>query len=176
MEEYNCLLKELNNASTSKKLILGMDHNLDFLKHSKHKRTQDFIEVNLDNNLIPSITRPTRITKNSATLIDNIILTQSLMVNCKSRIILDDITDHLPSLIKLDDALEKKKITKLITLRNLNESKLNKINNSLVNQNWSSVITENVDESFNKVHDILQDTIKLHAPKVSRKLSAKSFR
>ena len=67
VDEYKNLLSELYKASNSKRLILGMDHNLDFLKHSIHKRTHDFIELNLDNNLLPSITRPTRITKSSAT-------------------------------------------------------------------------------------------------------------
>ena len=65
VEEYKNLLLDLYKTSTSRKLILGMDHNLDFLKHSLHKRTHDFIELNLDNSLIPSITRPTRITKSS---------------------------------------------------------------------------------------------------------------
>ena len=63
VEEYKCLLPNLYKTSKTTKLILGMDHNLDFLKHSVHKRTQDFIELNLDNNLLPSITQPTRITK-----------------------------------------------------------------------------------------------------------------
>ena len=106
VEEYNCLLKELYKLSKSKKLILGMDHNLDFLKHSKDKRTHDFIELNLDNNVLPSITRPTRITKTSATLIDNIIVSQSLVANSESRIVIDD---YLPSLIKLKDTLQKDK-------------------------------------------------------------------
>ena len=66
VDKYNNLLSKLYK---SKRLILGMDHSLDFLKHSIHKRSHDFIELNWDNNLIPSITRPTRITKSSATLI-----------------------------------------------------------------------------------------------------------
>ena len=88
-----------------------------------HKRTQDFIELNLDNNLLPTITRPTRITKNSATLIDNIIVSQNLLTNIDSRIIIDDISDHLPSILKLNDLLDKKIENKTITSRNLNKKK-----------------------------------------------------
>ena len=121
VEEYNCLLKELCKKSKSKKLILGMDHNLDFLKHSTHKRTHDFIELNLDNNLLPTITRPTRITKMTVTLIDNIIVSHSLMVNSESRIIIDDISDHLPSLLKLKDTLQNDRYTKTVTSRKLDE-------------------------------------------------------
>ena len=114
--------------------------------------------------------------KSSETLIHNIILSQSLLVHYESRIILDDISDHLPSLSKLEDALEKKNVKKIITSQNVGERNLEKINNSLSKQNWSSVITENVDESFNNVHDLLQNTIELHTPKVTRKLRNKSFR
>ena len=57
-----------------KGIIIGLDHNLDFLKADKHHATNDFIQNNLDFGLIPTITRPTRITNTSATLIDNIIV------------------------------------------------------------------------------------------------------
>ena len=176
VEEYKCLLTNLYKSSKTKKLILGMDHNLDFLKHSIHKRTQDFIELNLDNNLLPSITRPTRITKSSATQIDNIIVSQSLMTNCKSRIVIDDISDHLPSIVKFEEMLQKCKTSKLITSRNLNERTLQKISDSLTRINWSEAITENVDESFDSFHDLLLKTLDRHAPTVTRKLSSKNFR
>ena len=57
-----------------RRLIIGMDHNLDLIKSDKHRPTKEFIEVNLENELIPTITKPTRITRNTATLIDNIII------------------------------------------------------------------------------------------------------
>ena len=144
MDEYNNLLSKLHKESKSKRLILGMDHNLDFLKHSIHKQTQDFIELNLDNNLIPSITRPTRITKSSATLIDNVMISQGLMINSESRIIIDDISNHLPCVVKFKNLLHKMKTSKIITSRNLTDKALKKINDSLMRTNWSAVITENV--------------------------------
>ena len=133
-----------------------MDHNLDFLKHSIHKRTQDFIELNLDNNLLPSTTR---ITKSSATLIDNIMVSQGLMINSESRIIIDDISDHLPSVVKFKDLLQKTKTSKIITSRNLMDKALQKINDSLMRTNWSTVITENVNDSFDTFHDLLLKTL-----------------
>ena len=60
-----------------KGIIIGLDHNLDFLKSDKHCTTNDFIQNNLDFGLIPTITQPTRITKTSTTLIDNIIVSQT---------------------------------------------------------------------------------------------------
>ena len=176
VEEYRNLLMELYNSNNSKKIILGMDHNMDFLKHSVLKRTHDFIELNLDNNLLPTITRLTQITKNSATLIDNIIVSQSLLTNSDSRIIIDDISNHLPSLVKFNDLLQKMNTTKTITSRNLNEKNLTKIKDTLMTTDWSTVITENVDESFNSFHNVLLKTLDNHAPIVTRKLSNKRYR
>ena len=176
VDEYNNLLSKLYKESKSKRLILGMDHNLDFLQHSIHKRTQDFIELNLDNNLLPSITRPTRITKSSATLIDNIMVSLGLMINSESRIIIDDISDHLPSVVKFKDLLQKTKTSKIITSRNLMDKTLQKINDSLMRTNWSTVITENVNYSFDTFHDLLLKTLDRHAPIVTRKLGSKSYR
>ena len=153
-----------------------MDHNLDFLKHSIHKRTQDFIELNLDNNLIPSITRPTRITKSITTLIDNIMVSQGLTINSESRIIIDDISDHLPSVVKFKDLLQKMKTSQIITSRNLTDKALQKINDSLMRTNWSTVITENVTDSFDTFHDLLLKTIDRHALIMTRKLGSKSYR
>ena len=63
------------------KLIVGLDHNLDFLKSEKHPNTQSFLEFNLDSDLMPTITRPTRVTQKSATLIDNVFISKKLQNN-----------------------------------------------------------------------------------------------
>ena len=78
--EYLQNYKELINKlkSTDCEVVLGMDHNLDFLKSHLHENTQNFINSNLDNDLFPVITRPTHITHSTATLIDNIFLESRL--------------------------------------------------------------------------------------------------
>ena len=53
-------------------LILGMDHNMDLIKSSEHKPTQQFLDDLLDKDIFPTITRPTQVTHTTATLIDNI--------------------------------------------------------------------------------------------------------
>ena len=61
-------------ATTGKipyEIILGMDHNADLLKGNQHTPTQKFIKNVTNLNLYPTITRPSRITHHSATLIDN---------------------------------------------------------------------------------------------------------
>ena len=68
----------------SKYSLIGLDHNLDFMKSNSHKPTQAFLENILSTSHVPCITRPTRITKSSATLIDNILVSREIYnsINC----------------------------------------------------------------------------------------------
>ena len=72
-------LKSLKNTES----IMGIDHNLDFIKQHLHKPTKVFTDSNIENNMLPTITRPTRITKTSTTLIDNLFISQHLQTNYK---------------------------------------------------------------------------------------------
>ena len=82
-------------------IMIGLDHNLDFLKCSTHGRTHQFLEEIMELGLLPSITRPTRITHSTATLIDNILIDQKFSENYKSSVLIDNISDHLPCLTTL---------------------------------------------------------------------------
>ena len=73
-----------------------MDHNLDFLKASKHTSTEDFVDLKLNIGLFPTVTRPTRVTHTSAALIDNIMVNKDLYDSHSIGILLSDLSDHLP--------------------------------------------------------------------------------
>ena len=55
-----------------KEIILEMDQNLNLWKANQHKGTSHFLDTMLEFDMIPTITRPMRITNSTATLIDNI--------------------------------------------------------------------------------------------------------
>ena len=97
--EYENLVKSLQ--SRTKKLLISLDHNLDLLKADKHAFTQNFLDQNIDSGLMPCITKPTRITHETATLIDNIILSSSIYDGHQSYILTEDLSDHLPCLVTL---------------------------------------------------------------------------
>ena len=100
-EEFLTWFENLNrtlNKYKCKDFVIGMDHNLDLLKHHLHGKTQLFLESMLDNFIMPCITRPTRITSETATLIDNICMSRELHTKQKSGILLSDLSDHLPCL------------------------------------------------------------------------------
>ena len=89
--------------------MIGLDHNLDLLKSTKHAPTDRFISANLSLGLVPTITRPTRITRNTATLIDNIFISQTWLENFECGILVDDMSDHLPSIVSIKGLKTNKK-------------------------------------------------------------------
>ena len=103
-----------------------MDHNLDLLKSDKHAPTCKFLDALLDANMLPTITRPTRIMQSSATLIDNIFISEQLQCNFDSAILTDNISDHLPCITLLRQTRISSKSPLEFKRRNLNAKKLTK--------------------------------------------------
>ena len=91
-------IPKVKSEKKDKKLILGMDHNLNLLKSNSHTSTQKFLDIRISNGLLPTITWPTRITQQTATLIDNIFISEVLQRSFDSAILIHDISDHLPLL------------------------------------------------------------------------------
>ena len=94
-------MTKLQQEVGNKEVIFGMDHNSDLLKTHIHMGTQDFLNHMIENDQIPTVTRPTRITQTTASLIDNVFVTGNLQKNFDSLFLLDDMSDHLPSLVLL---------------------------------------------------------------------------
>ena len=104
-----------------REIILCMDHNLEILKCHLHEPTKQFHDRLFELGLFPTITRPTRITQTTATLIDNIFVSGKLHQVFDSCILLHDISDHLPSLTLLKQTKMLNKEPLEFISRNLNE-------------------------------------------------------
>ena len=134
------------------RLIIGLDHNLNLLKHDQHAVTHDFIEVNLEKELMPTITKPTRITRSTAILIDNIIIGSSLQTDYDSKIIISDLSDHFPCLLQIRNQDLFKKEPKVIKTRALNPEKIQEINRRISNVDWSEELYNlDVTSQYNKL-------------------------
>ena len=134
----------LDKVKTEKKLLylLG-DYNIDLLQADKHSASQDFLDLVYSHSLLPNITKPTRVTKTSATLIDN-IFSNNIMSNSNifTGILYSDITDHYPvfhvdysSKIKTQDTVIKRRI--------FSPSNIAKFSSSLCNHDWNHVLQNN---------------------------------
>ena len=149
-----------------KELIVSLDHNLDFLKSDKHNPTNDFIEKVLDLNMLPSIMRPTRITKSMATLIDNILVDHRHCESLESYIITDDISDHLPCLSVLKQILINKHSKVRITSRDTRDRCVNRLQQSLSEIDWDELCNQNSDVNImtEKFQSILSERIDRFCP------------
>ena len=83
-------IKKLN-----KDTIIGTDQNFDYLMLGSHTTSSALSDTFVSHGPAPCITRPTRVTHNTPTLID-IYLSANYCNNCSSGIIIGDISDHFP--------------------------------------------------------------------------------
>ena len=98
-EVYNHSLDIVNNEN--KICVICGDLNINALSII-HQPSQAFYDLNLSENMIPQITLPSRITENSATIIDQVFFrqtSQTIDEKMYSGLILSDLTDHLPNFI-----------------------------------------------------------------------------
>ena len=126
----------------------------------KHKPTQEFFNLNIDNQLFPTITKPTRITSTTATLLDNLMVNLSLNQNYFSGILVDDMSDHLPCLLVLRGKRFEQKEPITITYREMKEDNILEIKKELKEIPWEAIMfSDNVDYNFQIFHNQLQECI-----------------
>ena len=161
----------------NKGIIIGLDHNLDLLKTFKHGPTERFLNTNLALNLIPTITRPTRITKNTATLIDNIFISQHWLTNYDSGVLIDDISDHLPSITTVKNLKVSKKEPITITSRDTRQKNVTALKTRLAGINWKNLLTPNSpNTNMSLLHDRLAKEIDHFTPVKTRTVNPKMAR
>ena len=172
------LRSTLEQRMGTRNIMIGLDHNLDLLKCEIHRPTQSFMEMLYDSNITPTITKPTRITTSSATLIDNILVNVELAENISSGIINEHISDHLPcyNIISGLKAIKKPKLQ--VTSRDLRPKNITALKrrlesdpNLLLPQHEDSV-----DNQFEEFHKKLLDEIDHFLPERTRRINTRSIR
>ena len=106
------------------------DFNINLLNFDKHAETTSFVDILHAHSFVSLINRPTRVTKNSATLIDNIF------TNCYCNIehtfqclIYTDVSDHFP-IVHIDFEMKLCDTDTSVTV----ETYRTKIDNDFMNQ------------------------------------------
>ena len=175
MVEYKMFLNQIHEY-TPHGIILGMDHNLDLLKSAMHNVTQEFIECNANYELTPTITRPTRITRHSATLIDNIFVSNNFLGKYQSTIIVDDLSDHLPCVTIIENEINTKRSKKKIVSRDLRPKNITNLKQELQSLKYNEEAMENVDIYFEAFHSDLCKIIDKNCPIKERMIPGHKFR
>ena len=126
------------------------DYNINLLKLDAHQPTKRFLDTLLTYGFFPLINKPTRITSQSVTLIDN-ILTNVHDQQTKSGIWVVDISDHLPVFTVLPNTAQKSNNKKKICKRFFSVENLDKFRYELGMHDWSVLDTlTDVNSMYNK--------------------------
>ena len=96
IEPFENFLKILfnKNKNSNKNYHIAGDFNLNLLDHDKNKKVRDFLNLIYQNGMIPTINKPTRVTKKTATAIDHFITNGFPENTLKTAIIKSDVSDH----------------------------------------------------------------------------------
>ncbi len=94
IDRYDQMVTALCNTNCS--LMIGTDQNVDYMRVNTNQNASDLLNVFFTLGVLPTVKRPTRITHTSSTVIDNIYVKCEGYDNIDSRVLVSDISDHLP--------------------------------------------------------------------------------
>jgi hypothetical protein len=161
-EKFDLMLQTFN----CQEMYLCGDFNINLLKSSEQKETNDFVKNSFSHGFFPIINKPTRIQNNKSTLIDNIWTNSHPNTSdYKGGILISDISDHLPTFM-ID--IRKPKVSRDVCsyfARDLSEMNINLISDKLSKQDWNLVMNDNdTNKCFTTFHSILMNTMNQICP------------
>ena len=166
--EFHSSMENLLEKLNQTKLIYYIcgDINIDLLKTDKVQSIKNYTDMICSLGSIPLIKHPTRITQTSSTLIDH-IYTNNVPDNINSCIILNDVSDHLPIAIIIDQQKEKLNCNKTIKVRDMKnfilEDFLENLSENMPALHNSSP-QQDVQFYMEKFIEIFKTTLNKHAP------------
>ena len=170
VELFNdCLTSSITKIGFENKLcyIMG-DYNINLINYDSHSPTKDFIDLLSANSLYPTISKPTRITSHSATLIDN-IFTNNLDRVMVSGILYSDLSDHLPVFQITNYQPQIYNTPAKFKTREITQSSIANFQNELHEINWDEIASfTSPNESYNRFSDILLPIYNKHFPLKTR--------
>ena len=126
-----------DNKPKTSMFICG-DFNIDLLKYEEHVGSAKFIDTMYSNGLYPLIDKPTRITQQSATLIDN-IFTNDINHDIICGLLINDISDHLPVFSISGHSITRHKYQQNKHIRQVNKQSLDAFIKDLDEQSWGKL-------------------------------------
>ena len=125
------------------------DFNVDLLNFEQHNDTKHYLESMSSFGFLPVITRPTRITHSSATLIDHIFVLNKSAEHTAG-IVVNNLSDHYPTFYFDKCKTQKHNLTPFKT-RKINENTIPGFITLLKQTSWSNVMLESNPENAFKL-------------------------
>ena len=157
------------NSENKHVYVMG-DFNIDLLKADSNRPTHEYIELLYSHSMLPSIYKPTRITATTATCIDNIITNNENIA--QSTILVNDISDHMPTILSTNLDMDNKTYKKFVYRRNLCDKNINELKKRLANTNWQQILNNyDVNYDYNQFTETFEKLYNECIPLVRRKVN-----
>ena len=153
-------------------VIMG-DMNVDLLKFGSHPKTDDYLDNIFSHGFLPVITKPTRVTSSSATLIDH-IYTNNISSPADAGIIVTDVADHFGVFYLQQFKSTGTQKNTLRQIRYYSEANINKFKNYLQETDFSHILNidcaENAYDQFMELYRMaFEKAFPLRSVKVHKK-------
>ena len=145
IREFNdYILQCLDQIKAEKKTayLLG-DYNINLLNVDTHAASQDLVDIMFSYSFFSAITKPTRVTEKSVTLIDNIFHNcYSEVSNNFSGILYTDVSDHFP-VHHIDYSVTVCSQRKTFKIRIFSVTNMERFTSEISEKNWNTVLNDN---------------------------------
>ena len=148
IDQFNERIYELHEKHKDDSILTCGDFNIDLLKFNDHMKTKEFVNM-FSLSLHPLIVKPSRITKDAATLIDN-IFTNVTDVKTVSELLVTDV-DHLPvfAVLEMNKRLKAGTNTEISNLVRIKSwEAIMALEADLMNHDWQDVYVDNTNQSW----------------------------
>ena len=167
--ELEPIIQELSSSNTEV-LVCG-DYNINLLKMTGEAHFSDFFEMMLGHSFYPKITLPTRLNNSSgATLIDNIYCKlSSCSISTCAGIILDQLSDHFPYFLSLDNMSIKnikppKRVKQTINNHEAMENMLDYMKSNDIYDKLKTNLLEDPNINYDILHEYMKNTKEIFFP------------
>ena len=174
VNECNILVNEiLSKIQMEGKICYLMgDYNINLFNYDVHSPTAELVDLMYSHSFVPLINRPTRITNQSATLIDNIFTNNYLnLCQCMEAVLVTDISDHFPVVhINWNYTADNSEL--YIKERSNNHRKRQAFSQAIQNIDWNNIYDmSNTQSAFTSFHDNICRLYNKHFPYKEFKLT-----
>ena len=156
IEEISPMINTLQKEN--KYVAIVGDFNINLLQINEREKFEEFFDLMSTNNFFPKLTLPTRSSKKSCTLIDQMFCKSPHLdhTNISSSIIMSKISDHFPCLVKLEILNDKPQRPKYIQKRVISEAATHNFREELRASDISSHLNANLMTDPNPEYDIFE--------------------
>lgn len=172
MSTFSEIINRIQNKNTA---IFG-DFNIDLNKYNNDVLVQGYVDALIAKGLLPYTYLPTRVSRNSATIIDHVFSNCHSNFKIKSGLAVADLSDHLGNfLLILNNNSSHSLCKNRPFIRVYNKQNINNFMNYVSSFNWSQIYSFNdCDTAFNYFHKTIQNLHDTAFPLV--KISRKKFK